>query len=194
MISKILYESHFPDFCCKIFQKITKCDKCNGQCEPCYTIEFKPTLEITQSLIYFHFIIYFLNYHFKEHNFREKKSEMSSMVSLNNIEHLELQRDSWMEAPMDLIPTITRKEIRDAKKAENPEEEKKMSMDKVGTDYKNSQSVHRLPVFPDIQQSEVMSDSGMCCDIILFRDQHLFLSNFYPLCELSEFEFLVGAT
>jgi hypothetical protein len=28
---------HFLDFCCKIFQKITKCDKCNGQREPCYS-------------------------------------------------------------------------------------------------------------------------------------------------------------
>ncbi|XP_048735526.2 CWF19-like protein 2 [Ostrea edulis] len=44
----------------------------------------------------------------------------------------QLQRDSWMEAPLDLLPTITRKEIRDAKKAENPEEEKRMSIDKMG--------------------------------------------------------------
>lgn len=36
------------------------------------------------------------------------------------------QRDSWMEAPLDLIPTITRKEIRDAQKAENQEDEKVM--------------------------------------------------------------------
>lgn len=31
-----------------------------------------------------------------------------------------------MEAPLDLIPTITRKEIRDAQKAENQEDEKVM--------------------------------------------------------------------
>jgi hypothetical protein len=28
--------SHFPDFYRKIFQKIAKCDKCDGQCEPCF--------------------------------------------------------------------------------------------------------------------------------------------------------------
>lgn len=36
-----------------------------------------------------------------------------------------------MEAPLDLIPTITRKEIRDAKKAENQEDEKKVMVDQV---------------------------------------------------------------
>lgn len=41
------------------------------------------------------------------------------------------QRDSWMEAPLDLIPTITRKEIRDAQKAENQEDEKKVMVDQV---------------------------------------------------------------
>jgi hypothetical protein len=29
-----IFMSHFPDFCRKIFQKIAKCDKCDGQCEP----------------------------------------------------------------------------------------------------------------------------------------------------------------
>lgn len=41
------------------------------------------------------------------------------------------QRDSWMEAPLDLIPTITRKEIRDAQKAENQEDDKKVMVDQV---------------------------------------------------------------
>lgn len=36
-----------------------------------------------------------------------------------------------MEAPLDLIPTITRKEIRDAQKAENQEDEKKVMVDQV---------------------------------------------------------------
>lgn len=44
----------------------------------------------------------------------------------------QLQRDSWMEAPLDLIPTITRKEIRDAQKAENQEDEKKVMVDQLG--------------------------------------------------------------
>jgi hypothetical protein len=30
-----IFVSHFPDFCRKIFQKIAKCNKCDGQCEPC---------------------------------------------------------------------------------------------------------------------------------------------------------------
>ncbi|XP_078314355.1 CWF19-like protein 2 isoform X2 [Crassostrea virginica] len=43
----------------------------------------------------------------------------------------QLQRDSWMAAPIDLFPTITRKEIRDAKKAEAPQE-KKIMIDQLG--------------------------------------------------------------
>lgn len=45
--------------------------------------------------------------------------------------HFLFQRDSWMEAPLDLIPTITRKEIKDAQKAENQEDEKKVMVDQV---------------------------------------------------------------
>ncbi|XP_061174042.1 CWF19-like protein 2 [Saccostrea echinata] len=55
-----------------------------------------------------------------------------SMESKPVIKGPQLQRDTWMEAPLDLIPTITRKEIKDAKKADNQEEEKKIMIDQLG--------------------------------------------------------------